>query len=208
MTVTLPIQPRTKNTLLSKSNEEIAGVVYGPKMAATAVVVNRKEFERTFKIAGESTIIELQGLDAPIDVLVKEVTFAPIKGGIVHIDFYALEKGKEITTDVPLTFINEAPAVKAGAVVSKVMHEIAIVCKPNDLPSHIDVDLSLLVQAEDKIHVSDIVAPKGVKITTDANDVVALAEAIKEEVEVEAPIVAAADVPAEKKGKTEEEAAS
>lgn len=206
MTVILPIQPRTKDTLISKSNEQIAAVVYGPKMAATPVIVNRKEFEKTFKITGESTIIELQGLDTPVDVLVKEVTFAPIKGGIMHIDFYALEKGKEIATNVPLTFINEAPAVKAGAVVSKVLQEVAIVCKPDDLPSHIDVDLSLLVQAEDKIHVSDIVVPKGVKITTDANDVVALAEAIKEEVEVEAPVVAAADVPVEKKGKAEEAA--
>ena len=140
-------------------------------------------------------------------MLVKEVVFSPIKGGIVHVDFYALEKGKEITTNIQLHFINESPAEKLGAVVNKVLHEVEVVCKPNDLPSHIDVDLGLLVTTEDKIHISDIVTPKGVKITQDASDVVALAESIAEEVAVEAPVIAAADVPAEKKGKAEEAAA-
>ncbi len=152
-------------------------------------------------MAGESTIIELQGLKSPVEVLIKEVVFAPIKGGIIHVDFYALEMGKEMTTDVPIHFINEAPAEKLGAVVNKVMHEVEIVCKPNDLPAFIEVDLGLLINAEDKIHVSDIVCPKGVKITQEGSDVVAVAEIIAEEVEPEVAPIAAADVPAEKKGK-------
>lgn len=206
MTVTLAIEPRPK-TLKTKSGEKIAAVVYGPKFASTPIVVDRKAFEKTFKTAGESTIIELQGLEAPVDVLVKEVTFSPIKGGINHVDFYVIEKGKEMATHVPLSFIGEAPAAKLGAVVNKVMHEVHIVCKPNDLPAHIDVDLALLVNVEDKIHVSDIKAPKGVKITDDAHDVVALAEAVKEEPVEPVEEIAAADVPVEKKGKEEEPAA-
>jgi large subunit ribosomal protein L25 len=208
MTVILPVEARAKVLdSKDKTRSYISAVVYGPKFASTAIRVDKQEFEKTFKKAGESTIIELQGLSSPVDVLVKEVVFSPIKGGIVHVDFYALEKGKEITTNIQLHFINESPAEKLGAVVNKVLHEVEVVCKPNDLPSHIDVDLGLLVTTEDKIHISDIVAPKGVKITQDASDVVALAEAVVEEVVEEAPVIAAADVPAEKKGKTEEAAA-
>jgi large subunit ribosomal protein L25 len=209
MTVILPVELRTKEKSANKvkSAEHISAVVYGPKFPTTPIRLNRSEFEKTFKTAGESTIIELQGLKSPVEVLVKEVVFAPIKGGIIHVDFYALEMGKEMTTDVPLHFVNESPAEKNGAVISKVMYEVEITCKPSDLPAFLDVDLSLLVNAEDKIHVSDIVCPKGVKIVQDANDVVALAEMIAEEVEPEVAPVAAADVPVEKKGKTEEEAA-
>ncbi len=203
MTVILPVQSRAK-ALNSKSAEQIAAVVYGPKFSSTAILVDRKEFEKTFKTAGESTIIELQGLDKAVDVLVKEVSFSPIKGQIIHVDFYAVEKGKEMTADIPLHFINEAPAVKLGAVINKVLHGVTVLCQPQNLPAYLEVDLSLLAQIEDKVHVSDIVCPKGVKITEDQDDVVVLAEAVKEEVEEEAP-VAAADVPAEKKGKTEEE---
>ncbi len=208
MTVILPIEARAK-ALDSKvkAADYISAVVYGPKFASTAIRVSKKEFEKTFKQAGESTIIELQGLEAPIDVLVKDVVFSPTKGGIIHVDFYALEKGKEITTHIPLHFINESPAEKLGAVVNKVMHEVEIVCKPNDLPAHLDVDLGLLATTEDKIHISDIATPKGVKITQDSDDVVALAELVAEEVEVEVAPMAAADVPAEKKGKSEVEAA-
>lgn len=194
MTVKLTVHPRANSSADIKS-EHIPAVVYGHKFASTAISVDKKEFEKTFKTAGESTIIVLEGLEAPVEVLVQEVAFAPIKGGIIHVDFYAIEKGKEMETHVPLHFIGEAPVVKLGAVVNKVLHEIEILCKPQDLPSHIDVDLAKLVTLEDKIHVSDIVAPKGVKITNDANDVVVLSEEIEEEVEPENEEVAAADVP-------------
>lgn len=202
MTVILPVQSRAK-ALNSKSAEQIAAVVYGPKFPSAAILVDRKEFEKTFKAAGESTIIELQGLDKSVDVLIKEVSFSPIKGQIIHVDFYAVEKGKEMTANIPLHFIGEAPVVKLGAVINKVLHEVTVLCQPQNLPAYLEVDLSLLVQVEDKIHVSDIACPVGVKISEDLDDVVVLAEMVKEEVEEEAPI-AAADVPVEKKGKTEE----
>ncbi len=202
MTVILPVQSRAK-ALNSKSAEQIAAVVYGPKFPSAAILVDRKEFEKTFKAAGESTIIELQGLDKSVDVLIKEVSFSPIKGQIIHVDFYAVEKGKEMTANIPLHFIGEAPVVKLGAVINKVLHEVTVLCQPQNLPAYLEVDLSLLVQVEDKIHVSDIACPAGVKISEDLDDVVVLAEMVKEEVEEEAPI-AAADVPVEKKGKTEE----
>lgn len=179
--------------------------MYGRKQEPLMVFVERKEFEKTFKTAGESTVITLAGLDAPIEVLVKEVTFAPIKGGIVHIDFYALEKGKEIETHVPLHFIGEAPATKIGAVINKVMHEVNIICKPADLPSHIDVDLTMLAEIDSKIIVADIILPKGVKIDDELEAVVAIAAEIVEEVEEVVEEVAAADVPSEQKGKVEVE---
>ena len=206
MTVTLPVEIRSKEKSDKnvKLSEFISAVVYGPKFPTTPIRLNRNEFEKTFKVAGESTIIELQGLQSPVEVLIKDVVFAPVKGGIVHVDFYALEMGKEMTTDVPLHFVNESPAEKLGAVVNKVMHEVEIVCKPSNLPAFIEVDLSKLVNAEDKLHISDIVTPKGVRITQDAYDVVAIAEIIKEEIEPEVAPVAAADVPVEKKGKDEE----
>ncbi|KKT79397.1 MAG: 50S ribosomal protein L25 [Parcubacteria group bacterium GW2011_GWF2_44_8] len=206
MTVILPIQPRSKS-LEAKTADQIAAVVYGPKFAATSISVNKKEFEKTFKTAGESTIIELQGLEAPVQVLVKEVVFSPIKGGIVHVDFYVIEKGKEMATHVPLHFIGEAPVTKLGAVINKVLHEVHITCKPADLPSHIDVDLEVLAALEDTIHVSDIKCPKGVKITDDETVMVALVEVIKEEVVEEAPM-SVEDIEVEKKGKTEEEEAA
>lgn len=181
--------------------ESIPGIIYGPKQEPIAVIVGRKEFEKTFKTAGEATVISLQGLPKAVDVLVKDVTFAPIKGGIVHVDFYALEVGKEIITHVPLHFTGEAPAALLGAVINKVLKEVTVSCQAGDLPAHIDVDLALLATLEAKIKVGDLVAPKGVKISEATDVVVAIAEAVVEEVAEATPVGDIADIPVEKKGK-------
>jgi len=205
MTVTLAIQPRAKTKKINKAEllTVIPGVVYGPKHAAEMVVVERKTFEKLFKTAGESTVITLTGLAKSVDVLVKDVSFSALKGGVVHVDFYALEKGKEISTHVPLHFTGEAEAVKAGAVVNKVLHEVNILCQAQDLPAHIDVDLALLKVAGDRITIGDITVPKGVKITDEKDDVVAIADIVAEEVESENAPMDIADIPVEKKGKEE-----
>jgi large subunit ribosomal protein L25 len=196
MTVSLSVEPRVKGlSSNSKSVTHIAGVVYGPKFVSTKVQIDKKEFEKTFKQAGESTVVELTGLEKPVSVLIKEVIFSPIKGGIMHVDFYAPEMGKEITTHVALHFINEAPAVKNGAVVDKVMHELMVTGKPDALPSHIDVDLGLLVEAGAKIHVSDLALPKGLTLKSEATEVVAVAEAGR--IEVAEPVAEVAEEVAE-----------
>ncbi len=203
MTVTLPIKSRNKEDKAVKLNlkESIPGIIYGPKQEPIAVIVGRKEFEKTFKTAGEATVISLQGLQKAVDVLVKDVTFAPIKGGIVHVDFYALEVGKEIITHVPLHFTGEAPAALLGAVINKVLKEVTVSCQAADLPAHIDVDLALLTELEAKIKVGDLVTPKGVKISEAVDVVVAIAEAVVEEVAEATPVGDIADIPVEKKGK-------
>jgi large subunit ribosomal protein L25 len=177
MTVSLSVEPRAKVlSSNSKSVNHIAGVVYGPKFVSTKVQIDKKEFDKTFKQVGESTVVVLNGLDKPVSVLIKDVVFSPIKGGIVHVDFYAPEMDKEVTTHVPLHFINESPAVKEGAVIDKVMHEVTVSCKPETLPSHIDVDLSLLTTAGTKLHISELTFPNGVVCKHDGSEVVVVAE--------------------------------
>ncbi len=191
MTVQLTIQKRAKVLDSNAKSTSIAGVVYGPKFPSTPITMDRKEFEKVYKAAGESTVLSLTGLESPVEVLIKEIDFSAIKGQVTHVDFYAIEKGKEVTTHVPLHFIGESAAAKAGAVIDKVLHEVTVTATAANLPTHFDVDLSLLKTAEDMIHVSDLVSPKGVKIDTDQNEVVAKAELIKEEVEPVAEEVAA-----------------
>jgi large subunit ribosomal protein L25 len=207
MTVILPIALRDKSSFTNKQSDYIKAVVYGHKFTSTPIMVEKKHFDKVFKEAGESTIIELKGLDKPVSVLIKEVEFSPIRGGVTHVDFYAIELGAEMTVNVPLHFIGEAPVLKQGAVVDKVMHEVTVVCLPASLPSHLDVDLEKLINPEDKLHISDIKLPKGVRITQDSHEVIALAEIMKEEV-VEEVTISAAEVPVEKKGKDDKEEAA
>lgn len=199
MTISLAVTKREQDAV----EGHIPAVVYGPKQESIALSLDKKTFEKVFKDAGESTIINLEGLDASIEVLVHDVAFNPIKGGVQHVDFYAIERGKELTTNVALEFIGEAPAEKAGGVLTKALHEVEITCKPSALPKNIEVDVSVLVDFDTVIRVSDLVVPAGVTIENDPEDTIALVSHVQEEVEepVEAPDMDAIAV--EKKGKEE-----
>lgn len=209
MTYSLEATTRTergKKLKTSRSAGKLPAVVYGPKETAAAIFLDRAAFLKVFKQAGESSIITISGVGSDKDVLVHEVAFDPLRGGVTHVDFYAIEAGKELTVDVPLEFVGEAPALKQGGTLTKVLHEIEITCKPKDLPKHIVVDVSSLVDYESQIHVSDLVIPAGVKVENDPEDVVVLVQAVVEEVEPEVPeAIDMSAIEVEKKGKEETE---
>ena len=148
MTLTLSVtkrEERGKTTQKLRADGKIPAVVYGPKQEAVPVTIEKVAFDKVFSEAGESSIIKLEGIDGAPEVLVHDVSFDPVKGGASHVDFYAIEAGKELTTDVPLEFIGEAPAIKLGGTLTKALHEVEVTCLPNKLPQHIDVDVSVLV---------------------------------------------------------------
>jgi len=192
----------------------IPAVVYGARVENTSISVPSAPFEKVLKAAGESStiVLEVAGTSATeksikFDVLIHEVQVDPVKGFPIHIDFLAVDMNKAIEVQIPLEFIGVSPAEKAGlGSLMKVLHEVEVSALPKDLPHAITVDISPLSTLQDQIHVRDIVAPTGVKILTEAGEVVALvapAKAEKEE-EVAAPVDLSA-IEVEKKGKKDEE---
>lgn len=190
----------------AKAEGTMPAIVYGPKQETLPVSIKLHEFESILRNEGESTLIELTGLAKPIQVLIHEVEVDPVTSVPRHADFYAIEKGAKVEVAIPLSFIGESPAVKAGANIVKVLHEIEVEADPTKLPHEIEVDISLLASEGDQIHVRDLKAPAGVSFKSDPEEVVALAQAVVVEVEEEtaAPDMDAIEV--EKKGKEEEAA--
>lgn len=204
----LTVSPRT---IVGKSTKVLAGegvipaVVYGPKQEAIPVSVPLLAFEAILRHGGESALIELSGLEKPVQALVHDLDRDPVTHVPRHVDFYAVEKGAKVTVSVPLSFVGESMAVKSGANLVKVLHEIEIEADATKLPSEIEVDITSLNAEGDQIHVSDLKAPSGVAILTSEEEVVALAQAVAEETEEETagPDMSAIEV--EQKGKSEDE---
>lgn len=202
MTTHLSVFPRTPG---ERSPEAVPGNVYGTTYPATSLSIDRRRLADVLKDTSESTIIVLDGLSEPVEVLVREVTFHPLRGEVTHVDFYAFERGREMTTSVPLEFSGEAPAVKQGAVVTKVRHDLTVTCRPSDLPGHLAVDLGVLTEPEARITAGDVALPTGVALAEAPDEVVAIANLAEEEAET----VAAPDMEAiavEEKGKGSPEA--
>ncbi len=210
MKITLAVTERDKSVTLStlRSEEKVPAVVYGSKQEAISITISEKDFDKVRKEVGESTIIELVGLKSSIEVLIKAVEFSPVKQQILHVDFYVLEMDKDITTHVQLNFIGEDSSENAlQGILTKVLHEVEVTCRPNVLPSHIDVDVSSLVLVGDKIHVKDLIVGKGVVINAAEDDSVVIvgekSHAPVEETETVAVDMDSIEV--EKKGKAEVE---
>jgi large subunit ribosomal protein L25 len=139
-----------------------------------------------------------------LEALIREVDTDPVKGELRHADFYILEKGKKVQIDIPLEFVGEAPCVKLGGIVVKVLHEMKVEADPKNLPHVIEVDISSLTTLESHIAVKDLKLGAGVVAIEGADEVVASVTVAKEEVEA-APVDLSA-IEVEKKGKKEEAA--
>lgn len=209
----LTVSPRTvvgKSSITLAKDGALPAVVYGPKQEPISITVPLPEFQALLRHGGESALIELAGLEKPLQVLIHDLDRDPVTHIPRHADFFAVEKGAKVTVSVPLAFVGDSAAVKAGANLVKVLHEVEIESDPTKLPSEIEVDISKLEAMDDQIHVSDLKAPNGVEILMPADEVVALAQAVAEETEDSAAGPDMDAIAVEKKGKTEgeEESAS
>ncbi len=189
-TLTATKRSKTDKLATMRNNGMVPAVVYGALVPNTSISVPSTDFIKVLKAAGESSTIELTLAGKKIDVLIHDVQVDPVKGFPIHVDFLAIDMNKPVEVLVPLEFTGISGAEKAGlGSLMKVLHEISIEALPKDLPHTIIVDISSLETLENQIHVRDIIAPKGVSILTEADEVVALvAPAKAEKVEEEAPV--------------------
>lgn len=205
MVTTLAVTKREKNGPSSSAllrTGKLVGVVYGASVASTPIELDARAFEKVFREAGEATIVSLSGLGADIPTLIHAIDFDPLTNQPRHVDFYAVTKGKKVEVQIPLEFVGESPAVKAGANVVKTMHEITLEADPMSLPQEISVDLSVLVKVGDQIHTKDLPLPSGITLVGDGLEVVALVQEVVEEAEP-APAADLSSIEVEKKGKEE-----
>lgn len=198
MIVTLEVSPRDSKESGAelRAKGAVPAVFYGPKEDSTPITINARKLENIWKEAGETTIITLKGAGDDKDTLIKDVQMDAVTGALLHADFYVLEKGKKITINIPLEFVGEAPAEKAGHVISKALHEVEIEVSPAELPQHLDVDLSSLANVGDHITASQIKLPASATLLTGAEEIVASVAAQVEEKEPE-PAPAEGEAPAD-----------
>jgi large subunit ribosomal protein L25 len=188
-----------------RKSGQVPAVFYGPKDPSTSIKINLVDFKKAWKTAGESTVVSLEGDGIDADVLIHSVDLDPVTDVPIHADFYAIEKGKKLSVDVPLEFIGVSPAVKdLGAVMIKVLHEVEIEALPKDLPHTLEVDIAGLVNFDSVLTAADIKLPSGVMLKIKPEEVIASVYEPKEEV-VEAAPVDLSTIEVEKKGKEAKE---
>jgi large subunit ribosomal protein L25 len=166
-----------------RKSGSIPAVIYGPKQKAISIKLNTIAFAKAYKAAGESTVVNLSIDGENYEVLIQDIVKEAIRGDILHADFYAIEKGKKVSVNVPIEFVGESPAEKAGCVVVKVLHEVEVEAMPKDLPHEIEVSIETLVDTDSQINAGDLKMPTGVTLLTNPEEVIVLIQAQREEEE-------------------------
>jgi len=160
----------------------IPAVLYGPGVNLS-LKIQAKEFKHVFELAGESHLIDLvvDGRDH-FRVIIKETQKDPIRGSVIHADFYKVDMAKKITTAIPLNFIGEPKAVKEfGGTLVKNIDAVEVKCLPGDLVDKIDVDLSVLNTFADSIRLHDLKLPEGMELVSETDETVAAVKETKAE---------------------------
>jgi large subunit ribosomal protein L25 len=189
---------------------KIPAVVYGAGQDAVAVSVDPRVITKILHSdSGHNTIFDLnvEGT-AVVKAMIVDWQHEPIKGKLLHIDLKRIAMDKMMRVSVPIQLVGTSIGVKAqGGILEHVLREVEIECLPNDIPSHLDVDISGL-ELHGIIHVSDLPHSGSIKFLGDENATVAHVTIIKEEAPAADVVAVAATEPeVAKKGKTDAAAA-
>lgn len=176
MALELAAQPRTQFGRAVKELRAkglIPAELYGHGIKNEHVTVTMKEFIKLFKKAGESTLIDLVIGDKKHPVLIHDVAQNTITDEIISVDFYQVRLDQKIRLKIPVNFVGEAPAVKEkGGILVKALSEIEVEALPTEIPHQLDVNLKVLTDIGTSFHVSELVAPKGVRVLADPSFVI------------------------------------
>ncbi len=129
--------------------------------------------------------------------IINEVQVDPVHGGIRHFDLYGIREGQKITLQIPVVLVGSPKGVKDGGILQHSIHRIRIQCDPDQVPEHVEVNVSELGIA-DSVHIRDIKI-EGARILDNADSAIVTVvppPAIKEETP-EAVAAEAAEQPAE-----------
>lgn len=186
----------------------IPSTIYGKGFEPKNIQFLEKEFSKIWEHVGESGLVDIEIDGKKYPVLFRNPQYHPVWSSIMHIDSFKVNLKEKIVATVPLEFIGESDAVKAGNILVEALTEVEVEALPADLPEKITVDISALVGLESQITIADLVIDKAkVELKNDPEQVIVKVTEPKIEEEPEVVETAPIDVPATAQ-KTEEEKAA
>jgi len=143
----------------------VPAVIYGAGEAATTIHIEEKLLVRQLHTGHfMSAVVELELDGTTIRTLPRDVAFHPVSDRPIHVDFLRLSGSELVTVTVPVHFVgqDESSAIKAGAMLNIVAHELKLDCPSDNILDEVTVNVSGLAIGA-SIHIGDVALPAGVK---------------------------------------------
>lgn len=169
-------QRRGKQVRKIRTEGNLPAVVYGHSIETMSVDVPLRAFEKVYRSAHGSHLIDLK-IDGkePIKVLVHETQRHPLTDQVIHVDFLKVSMAEKITAEIPVKIIGESPAVKEkGGTLLKNITEVTISCMPDKLIDEIVIDISKLLTFDDVVTLGSLGLPEGIEVVGKSEEVVVM----------------------------------
>ena len=151
-----------------RNKSMLPGTVYGKTTEPISVQIDAFAFTNRFKQTGETGLINLTIDKDMHPVLIKNVQRDPVTNLPIHVEFQQVNLKEKIRAHVPVDIIGESQSVKEKTgTLLQLLSEIEVEALPADLPEHIEIDISGLVNVNDHIMVKELIMPVGVMLLTD-----------------------------------------
>lgn len=149
--------------------------LYGHNVEPLPLQCDTVQLRKVLARTGTTGLIELKVDKARKTraVMTREIQKDARTGELIHVDFYQVRMEEKIRVEVPIVPIGEAPALKIKE--NFLAHELdtlSIECLPNEIPAQIELDISILEEAEQSIHVSDIVLGDNITVITNPEQLI------------------------------------
>ena len=201
----------TKRTVLGKQvgalrrAGQLPAVIYGPGAEPAAIQVNAREAARVLRYVQGAELVELTVDGEVRNVLLQDLQRDSIRGDYLHADFYAVDMARTLHARIPVRLTGSSFAVVSlSGVLVRGVTDIEVQSLPGDLIPHVDIDLEVLKEIGEAIHVRDLQLPETITLLTDPDELVVRVTAPR--TEELAPVVAptTGEVEVIEKGKEEE----
>lgn len=171
-----------------RASGQVPAVVYGSKADPAAIRVDHRRVEEILRSgSGGNTIflLKLHGTKEQRHAMIRELQTDPITGEMIHIDFQRIVMDQKVRVLVPVELKGVAEGVKnEGGLLDFVTREIEIECLPNEIPAHVDLDISALHIGQ-HVEAGDLDLPDGVELHDPERVIVSVSQMAKAEEEEE-----------------------
>ncbi len=170
--------------------------LFGHGIESLSLQCDATSLQQTLSRAGQTRLIDLKihGEKRPRPVVVRGVHREPVKGGLLHVDFFQVSMKERVKIDVPLILVGEAPILKSREnMIVQELNTLAVECLPASIPGSLELDISSLSQPEQVLRVKDIEVNEDVTVQDDVEHVV-VRVTLRQIAKIEEPVIAEAEV--------------
>lgn len=147
-------------------------ILYGRGRDSLPLAIDPRALDKILRTSGFNTLLDLT-VEGHAELkesvaLVRDMQRHPLRGDIVHVDFYEVDLARAVTVDVPVHLVGKARGLDFGGILEHTLREISLECLPRSIPEAIEVDISAM-EVGDVVHVRELTLPDGVTLVTDGD---------------------------------------